>query len=375
MAEKMVSENKRILIYGDSNSWAYLDDGNGERFQRRWPIEMAGGMMTNIAYELGNQVQENLQSSNSIDAISYDSLLIMGMGGSGVSGDVLKLLSNSVVSTEVNVVKNYTIPQGLIPKKPFCLFISYSGNTEETISGVNEAISNKFNWAVISSGGKLIDLAKNHEKEYIQIPSGLQPRAAFGYLAQAVSIFLDNNENTNFTSEIHESGKYLNDLLESGKDSEIEKIAEKYSTTIMHKTCIIYAGTELTELVSSRWKTQINENSKSKAFIGSMPEVHHNEILSWEADLIGSKENFIIIFLRSPFEHPQIKKRFELTEQLLGNKVQILNIFPKESKSKLKILMELVLLGDLLSISLAAKLNMVPEDIDTIEKLKKLLGG
>ena len=70
--------------------------------------------MTNIAYELGNQVQENLQSSNGIDTISYDSLLIMGMGGSGVSGDVLKLLSNSVVSTEVIVVKNYTIPQGLI---------------------------------------------------------------------------------------------------------------------------------------------------------------------------------------------------------------------------------------------------------------------
>lgn len=331
--------------------------------------------MTNIAYELGNQVQENLQSSNGIDTISYDSLLIMGMGGSGVSGDVLKLLSNSVVSTEVNVVKNYTIPKGLVTKKPFCLFISYSGNTEETISGVNEAISNNFNWAVISSGGKLIDLAKNHEKEYIQIPSGLQPRAAFGYLAQAVTIFLDNNENTNFTSELHESGKYLNVLLENGKDSEIEKIAEKYSKIIMHKTCIIYGGTEITELVSSRWKTQINENSKSKAFTGSMPEVHHNEILSWQADLNGTKENFVIIFLRSPFEHPQIKKRFELTEQLLGDKVEILNIFPKESKHKLKILMELVLLGDLLSISLAANLNMVPEDIDTIEELKKLLGG
>ena len=331
--------------------------------------------MTNIAYELGHQVQENLQSSNGIDTISYDSLLIMGMGGSGVSGDVLKLLSNSVVSTEVNVVKNYTIPKGLLSKKPFCLFISYSGNTEETISGVNEAISNNFNWAVISSGGKLIDLAKSHEKQYIQIPSGLQPRAAFGYLAQAVSIFLDNNENTNFTSELYESGKYLNELLENGKDSDIEKIAEKYSKIIMHKTCIIYGGTEITELVSSRWKTQINENSKSKAFTGSMPEVHHNEILSWQADPNGTKENFVIIFLRSPFEHPQIKKRFELTEQLLGDKVEILNIFPKESKHKLKILMELVLLGDLLSISLAANLNMVPEDIDTIEELKKLLGG
>lgn len=331
--------------------------------------------MKNVAYELGHQVQENLVSSQMVDSISYESLLIMGMGGSGVAGDVLKLLSNSVVSTEVTVVKNYVIPSNLIKKKPFCLFISYSGNTEETISGLNEAIANNFNWAVISSGGKLIDLAKSYQKEYIQIPSGLQPRAAFGYLAQAVSIILDNNENTDFVHQLYEAGTYLNELLEDGKDSEIEQLANTYSKKIMNKTCVIYGGTEVTELVSSRWKTQINENSKSKAFIGSMPEVHHNEILSWEADRNGSMENFIVIFLRSPFEHPQIKKRFKLTEKLLGDRVEILNISTKESNNKLKILMELVLLGDLLSICLADYLKMVPEDIDTIEELKKLLEG
>ena len=331
--------------------------------------------MKNVAYELGHQVQENLVSSQGVDSISYESLLIMGMGGSGVAGDVLKLLSNSVASTEVTVVKNYVIPSNLIKKKPFCLFISYSGNTEETISGLDEAIANNFNWAVISSGGKLIDLAKSHQKEYIQIPSGLQPRAAFGYLVQAVSIILDNNENTDFVHQLYEAGTYLNELLEDAKDSEIEQLANTYSKKIMNKTCVIYGGTEVTELVSSRWKTQINENSKSKAFIGSMPEVHHNEILSWEADRNGSMENFIVIFLRSPFEHPQIKKRFKLTEKLLGDKVEILNISTKESNNKLKILMELVLLGDLLSICLADYLKMVPEDIDTIEELKKLLEG
>ena len=331
--------------------------------------------MTNVAYELGHQLQENLVSSQAVDSISYKSLLIMGMGGSGVAGDVLKLLSNSVASTEVTVVKNYVIPSNLIKKKPYCLFISYSGNTEETVSGLNEAIANNFNWAVISSGGNLIDLAKSHQKEYIQIPSGLQPRAAFGYLTQAVSIILDNNENTNFVHQLYEAGTYLNELLEDGKDSEIEQLANTYSKKIMNKTCVIYGGTEVTELVSSRWKTQINENSKSKAFIGSMPEVHHNEILSWQADRNGSMENFIVIFLRSPFEHPQIKKRFKLTEKLLGDKVEILNISTKESNNKLKILMELVLLGDLLSICLADYLKMVPEDIDTIEELKKLLEG
>ena len=331
--------------------------------------------MTNIAYELGNQVQEKLETSGGISSITYESLLVMGMGGSGVSGDVLKLLSDTVTSTEVTVIKNYNIPNNLIEKKPFCLFISYSGNTEETLSGLNEAIKNNFHWAVISSGGKLIEKAKNNNKEFIQIPSGLQPRAAFGYLAQAVCLFLDNNENTNFTSKIRESGTHLNELLSDSEDSEIEHLASSYAKQIMNKTCIIYGGTGLTELVSSRWKTQINENSKAKAFIGSMPEVHHNEILSWEADKDGSLENFILIFLRSPFEHPQIKKRFELSEKLLGDKVQILNISTKELKDELKILMELVLLGDLTSIHLADNLNMQPEDIDTIEELKKLLKG
>ena len=331
--------------------------------------------MTNVAYELGNQLKEKLISSDNISSISYESLLIMGMGGSGVAGDVLKLFSNSQVSTEITVIKNYSIPKNLIEKNPFCLFISYSGNTEETISGLNEAIENNFNWAVISSGGKLIELAKNHHKEFIQIPSGLQPRAAFGYLSKAVSTFLDYNENTDFALQLNDAGSYLNELLEKAEESEIEQLASKYSKAIMNKTCVIYGGTQITELVSSRWKTQINENSKSKAFIGSMPEVHHNEILSWQADFDGSMENFIVIFLRSPHEHPQISKRFELTEKLLSDKVKILNIFPKESENESKILMELVLLGDLLSISLAYNLKMVPEDIDTIEELKKLLGG
>ena len=331
--------------------------------------------MTNVAYELGNQLKEKLVSSDNISSISYETLLIMGMGGSGVAGDVLKLFSNSQVSTEITVIKNYSIPKNLIEKKPFCLFISYSGNTEETLSGLNEAIANNFNWAVISSGGKLIEFAKSHQKEFIQIPSGLQPRAAFGYLSKAVATFLDFNENTDFALQLNDAGSYLNELLEKAEESEIEQLASVYSKIIMNKTCVIYGGTQITELVSSRWKTQINENAKSKAFIGSMPEVHHNEILSWQADLDGSIENFIVIFLRSPHEHPQISKRFELTEKLLSDKVKILNIFPKESENESKILMELVLLGDLLSISLAYNLEMVPEDIDTIEELKKLLGG
>ena len=105
-----------------------------------------------------------------------------------------------------------------------------------------------------------------------------------------------------------------------------------------------------------------------------MPEVHHNEILSWDADLEGSKSSFVLIFLRDDAENAQISKRFNLTKKLLGEKVNIFDIKPKSKGTTLIKLMELVLLGDLFSLSLAKELNMVPEDIEGIENLKKLLG-
>ena len=329
--------------------------------------------MVNVAFELGNQVQEELEFSENIDSIQYDSLLIMGMGGSGVSGDVLSLLSNEVSSKKITVRKSYSIPKKIMEVKPFCLFISYSGNTEETLSGLNDAIKNNLDWAVISSGGKLIDLAIEHNKEYIKIPDGLQPRAAFGYLTQAVCKIVDIVEGTNFLKELRDVGNYLNEILNEEEDSEIFIEAKKIAKQINKKTCIIYGGTDLTELVASRWKTQINENAKSKAFVGSMPEVHHNEILSWDADVEGSKSNYVLILLRDNSENSQIAKRFDLTQKLLGEKVEIFNIEPKSQSTTLIKLMELVLLGDLFSLSLADELNMIPEDIEGIENLKKLL--
>ena len=188
--------------------------------------------MVNVAFELGNQVQEELEFSENIDSIQYDSLLIMGMGGSGVSGDVLSLLSNEVSSKKITVRKSYSIPKKIMEVKPFCLFISYSGNTEETLSGLNDAIKNNLEWAVISSGGKLIDLAIEHNKEYIKIPDGLQPRAAFGYLTQAICKIVDVVEGTNFLKELRDVGNYLNEILNKKEDSEIFIQAKKIAKQV-----------------------------------------------------------------------------------------------------------------------------------------------
>ena len=329
--------------------------------------------------QLWNQLKGNLDISEKINTIKYDTLLVMGMGGSGIAGDVLKLISNSVSKKEILVRKTYSIPEQILSRKPFCLFISYSGNTEETISGLNDAISNQLDWAVISSGGKLLEQAEIHDKAFIKVPKGLQPRNAFGYLTQAVMKILDVNEGTKYMEQLEEAGGYISDLffldpLEPDyREKDLVTLAYSIAQKLKKKTAIIYGGTPMTQLVASRWKTQINENSKSRAFTGDMPEVHHNEILSWNADPRGSKK-YILIFLRDKNEHPQIAKRFDYTEEVLKDKVSVVNIFSKE-KETIKSLMELVLLGDLVSLCLAEYLNVDPQNIDTIEEIKKLLKG
>jgi glucose/mannose-6-phosphate isomerase len=331
--------------------------------------------MLNVAFDLKNQIISKLEFSSNVEQIHHENLLIMGMGGSGVAGDVMKVLSNEISDKNIIVRKDYSIPKQIINLRPLCLFISYSGNTEETLSGIADAIENNLDWMVISSGGKLIDIAKKQNKVFIQLPSGLQPRAAFGYLTLAISKILDLSDGSNFVSQLKEISNYLETLSKLNDESEINKLSLEISESINNKTVVLYAGTDMSKVVSSRWKTQINENSKSKAFIGDLPEVHHNEILSWDADKDGSKNNFIVILLRDKNEHTQIQKRFEFTKDLIGEKVRVLEVKLDNQENTLKTLLELVLLGDLVSLNLAKKLSIDPQNIDTIEKLKDLLGG
>ena len=191
--------------------------------------------MLNVAFDLKNQIISKLEFSSNLDNFPHDNLLIMGMGGSGVAGDVMKVLSNEISDKNIIVRKDYSIPKQIINLRPFCLFISYSGNTEETLSGISDAIENNLDWMVISSGGKLIDIAKKQDKVFIKIPSGLQPRAAFGYLTLAVSKILDSLYGSNFVSQLKEVSNYLETLSKLNDESEINKLSLEISESINNK--------------------------------------------------------------------------------------------------------------------------------------------
>ena len=322
---------------------------------------------------LGNQLKTDLEISEGFTSIDYDRMLIVGMGGSGVAGDVLKLILNQHTNIDVEVRKTYNLSKTHIASRPFCLFISYSGNTEETVSVAKDAINQNLEWAAISSGGELLELATKHNKKFIKVPDGLQPRAAFGLMTKAVINFLPEQTKEVFIDACEEAGNYLNNLTEDDS-SEVFEISKNIASQIGSKTAVIYAGSELTYLVAQRWKTQINENSKSKAYVGFMPEVHHNEILSWEADQEGSKNNFILILLRGD-DHKKIDNRFEFTKELIGSKVDTIDVRNISSENLIKDLFHLVLIGDLVSVNLADHLKIDPFNIDAIENLKKKLKG
>ena len=322
---------------------------------------------------LGNQLKTDLEVSQGFTSIDYDRILIVGMGGSGVAGDVLKLILNKHTNIDVEVRKTYNLTKNHSSTRPFCLFISYSGNTEETLSVAKDAINENLEWSVISSGGELLELATKYNKNFVKVPTGLQPRAAFGLMTKAVINFLPNSIKSNFLNACDDAGNYLNNLIED-VSNEVFDISKNIANQIGTKTTVIYAGSELTYLVAQRWKTQINENSKSKAYIGFMPEIHHNEILSWEADQEGSKNNFILILLRGD-DHKKIDNRFEFTKELIGSKVDILDVRNISSENLIKDLLHLVLIGDLVSVELANQLKIDPFNIDAIENLKKKLKG
>ena len=329
-----------------------------------------GSMLENVK-ELGAQISKSLKTSN-IEKIKKNSnLVVVGMGGSGIAGDALRILAEEK-GINVDVIKDYSIPEILINKEPHCLLISYSGNTEETLYTLNQVSELGLDCTVVTSGGQLKEEAIEREFPLIEIPRGYQPRAAFGFLLRAMMEFLDAFETSEENvDKCNEAKQFIDSLLDD--EVNVFKRTKDLSSIIGSRTLLIYAGTPVTRVAASRLKTQINENAKSQAFIGNLPEIHHNEILAWEGNKENSLNNFIVLFMRDINEHPQVSKRINLTKKVLEGKAHFLEDVMTQEESTLNQLLELVLYGDLISVYVAELLNMVPEDIKAIEQVKELL--
>jgi len=302
-------------------------------------------------------------------APKFDDLIIAGMGGSAMGGEVASFF---LPELPIFVNRNYTLPEFTGPRS-LLLALSYSGDTDETLSCVREAKQKKMPVICITSGGKLLELARKENYPCLQIPPGLQPRAALPYLAIPV---LKLFEKWGFVKElqpkIEETIRILNDLKESYLKDDRNNPVMNLARKLQGKLPILFASTGLTEIAGKRLKTQFNENSKQTAHLAVFPELDHNEIVNL-AELKRSAHNFSLVLLRDEDDHSKVQKSIEIVKSLIGGNLGGVNELVSTGRSRLARLFSLIYFGDLLSVNLAILNNIDPTPVDIITRFKKEL--
>ena len=311
--------------------------------------------MNNIEEDTANFLNMWQQAKPEISDTRHKQAIVSGMGGSGISGEILAAISDTTNFCQVTSWNDYNLPQW-VNKEYLVICISYSGNTAETLSAAKTAIDIGCDLEVITTGGKLKKLAEENNLNITEIEKGHQPRAALPLLLKEL-IYKINLPN------LEEQISEVNNL--KLPVSESKNIASKLKGTI---PCIYSSG--LMNPVAYRWRCQIEENAKQLAFNHQIPEMNHNEIVGWTLP----NNQMSVILIRDTNEKTQIKNRFKATKSVAWDKLEIIECTAK-GKTPLARIISMIILGDLISIELA-KLNSVdPTPVEIIENLKKELDG
>ena len=296
------------------------------------------------------------------------------MGGSGFSGDIIKALVADEIKIPVEVVKGYDLP-AFVGKGWLVMAVSYSGNTEETISALGQGIERGAEILIECSGGKLEKLAADSGYTIVKIPSGLQPRGAIGYLFYPAYLVLnelglikiDEEEENEALELIKEKAAVYNRNTPIGKNP-----AKKLAMEIGDRLPIVYGTEGIYTALAYRLKCEINENGKTPCWWHDFSELNHNETVGWQR-LSEITKNFVIITFRDPDETPKIKTRIDVTlgqaSQNVGGLIQI----KVEGRSKLARALATLYLGDIATVYHAILTGVDPTPVVKIESLKKEL--
>ncbi len=296
-----------------------------------------------------------------LDLGSFATVTFCGMGGSGIVGDIAKVwLERKGIDVPVESYRGYGLPPYIKGKEDLVICTSYSGNTEETISNLETALDKGARVVVISSGGILKEKADERGLQWHGIPSGYAPRYALGFmLSKLLSLLGIEREEIEDVRESLERQK--EDLRQLGED-----LAER----MVGYVPLVYC-TPLTEPAGFRFKTQINENSKTQCYFAVLSELHHNEVVGLDNSLIRSK--FFFILMHDPKDHERILKRVQITEQILKDYGIVPYLISSEGNSYLSRLLRTIYLGDWASYFLALKYGFDPLPVRVIDFIKSSL--
>jgi glucose/mannose-6-phosphate isomerase len=298
-------------------------------------------------------------------------LVVAGMGGSAIGGQLARAALGDQASRSIVVTRDYG-PPGWTTPEVTVLLSSYSGNTEETLACYEAAGALGAHRIVVTTGGRLAEMAREDKVPVIPLPGGLQPRAAVAYMTvAAMEVAALAGAGPELRSEVDVAAALVEQLVQEWGPDAPEDALPKQLARELHGTITMVAGSGPTIPIAYRWKTQHNENTKVPCFSHELPELNHNEIAGWE----GAAElgRFAAVFLTDSDLHPRVRRRIELTRELVAPEAAATFILEGRGETRLARVFSLVLLGDLVSLYRAVLRGIDPTPVSVIDQLKNEL--
>lgn len=304
------------------------------------------------------------------DGRKIKNIVIAGMGGSALSALFAKSWLKSDLTIPFEIIKTYDLPE-FVSKNTLFIASSYSGNTEETLSCLEQAKQKNAQIAIISSGGKLIQDAERNDIAHIVLQGGFQPRMAMIYTLCATVKILSHFGliPADKIKEIFDTSDWLKSESEQwlGDVPTNTNYAKQLAHWTLGKSAVFFAGS-FTYPVAYKFKTCANETAKNLSFLCEYPEFNHNEILGWTSHPI--EKPYAVFDIVSGYEHPQILKRFEISDRLLSGQRPKSTTIRLEGNTQIAQLLWGSILADFVCIYLAALNGVNPMSVAIIEKLK-----
>lgn len=334
--------------------------------------------MLGLVASLGTQLREGFATARSVPELpspeGLRSVVVCGMGGSGVAGDVLRSLYAARLHLPIVVVKGYALPE-FCGRDTLVMAMSFSGNTEETLVAYAEAVARGCRVVTVAAGGELATLSEADDVTRVSIPGTIPvPRAALGYLSAAPLGVLDAMAMLPAAERDVEAAAVLLDGLatELGPDRTLQdNVAKDLAAWLQGRTPVVWGSEGLAEAPAVRWKTQINENAKVPAWVGILSEVDHNEIEGWSE---GSGRPYGLVALRHREEHQRMAARFAATLQAIESAgLEAREVWATPSAGALGSMLSLIMTGDFVATYLAILRGVDPTPVPVLSALKERL--
>jgi glucose/mannose-6-phosphate isomerase len=298
-----------------------------------------------------------------------ENIVVLGMGGSGIVGDLMISVAGPFMAVPIVVCKSYEPPSFAGPTT-LCIALSFSGDTEETLEAAQTAALAGARMVVISGAGELAHLGQSWDATVIALPEGIpKPRAGLGAMAIPTLLVLEHvglfPGARGWIDLAVEQLRRRRDEL-SADENTARSMARRIGRTIP----IIYGGASLGTTAALRWKNEFNENPKVPAFIGTVPELTHNEISGWGQYGDVTRQVFSLVLLRHDQEHPQVMRRFELVRKWTEEVVNGVEEVHAEGDGPLAQLFDLMFFGTVTSLEVAAQEGVDPGPIPVLDDIK-----